>query len=38
MKLETAEQIAMQIYSALKPYCKKIDVAGSIRRRKNDVL
>ena len=34
MILERAEKIAETVVKRLKPYCKKIEVAGSIRRRK----
>ena len=40
MSLERAEKIAMGVVKRLEPYCKKIEVAGSIRRRKpwvNDI-
>lgn len=40
MNLETAEKIASQVVEKLKPFCDRIEVAGSIRRRKgwvNDI-
>jgi len=40
MALERAEKIAEAVVKRLSPYCKKIEVAGSIRRRKpwiNDI-
>ena len=40
MALERAEKIAESVVKRLSPYCKKIEVAGSIRRRKpwvNDI-
>ncbi len=35
--LERAEKIAEAVVKRLAPYCKKIEVAGSIRRRKSSV-
>ena len=35
--LERAEKIAEAVVKRLSPYCKKIEVAGSIRRRKPSV-
>jgi len=37
MKLELAEQLAEKIVNQLKPYCKRIEVAGSIRRKKPEI-
>lgn len=40
MRLETAQKIAEQVVKRLSPYCKKIEIAGSIRRKKplpNDI-
>jgi len=40
MELERAQKIANEVLWRLAPYCKKIEVAGSIRRRKpvvNDI-
>ena len=37
MKLEAAIQIAERVKSALAPYCERIEIAGSVRRRKADV-
>lgn len=37
MELERAMQLANEIVKRLSPYCKKITVAGSIRRRKPTV-
>ncbi len=34
MKLEGAQKIAAKVIKQLSPYCQKIEVAGSIRRRK----
>ena len=34
MKLEVAQKIAKEVVERLSPYCQKIEVAGSIRRRK----
>ena len=34
MKLEVARKIAAEVIKRLSPYCTKIEVAGSIRRRK----
>lgn len=36
MKLEVIEPIAEKYKSILEPYCKRIEIAGSIRRRKLD--
>ncbi|HRZ56002.1 MAG TPA: hypothetical protein P5525_11160 [Candidatus Paceibacterota bacterium] len=33
MKLETAERFSRQLVGELEPYCHRIEVAGSIRRR-----
>lgn len=37
MKLFNAKAIAERIKENLKPYCNKIEIAGSIRREKSDV-
>lgn len=37
MKLEEAEAIALRIVERLRPSCRRIEIAGSIRRRKADV-
>ena len=40
MELEQGQKIAAEVVERLKPYCRKIEVAGSIRRRKplvNDI-
>ncbi len=40
MELAQAQKIAAEVVKRLSPYCKKIEVAGSIRRRKpfvNDI-
>ncbi len=37
MQLQKAQKIADKIVEALAPYCLKIEVAGSIRRRKENV-
>ncbi|NCC52819.1 MAG: hypothetical protein EOM20_16610 [Spartobacteria bacterium] len=37
MKLEQAKNIAKQVKAQLDPYCARIEIAGSIRRRKPDV-
>ena len=37
MKLQQAEQIAKWIKAALEPHCERIEIAGSIRRKKPDV-
>ena len=34
MKLEVAQKMAADVINRLSPYCQKIEVAGSIRRRK----
>ncbi|GAI23919.1 unnamed protein product [marine sediment metagenome] len=34
MELERAQKIASEVITRLAPYCKKIEVAGSVRRRK----
>jgi len=34
MELEVAQKIATEVIKRLSPYCQKIEVAGSIRRRK----
>jgi len=34
MELERAEKIANEVIKRISPYCKKIEVAGSIRRKK----
>lgn len=37
MKLEEAIKIAAHVFAYLAPYCEKIEVAGSIRRKKPNV-
>ncbi len=37
MKLQEALSKASEVYYRLKPYCQKIEVAGSIRRQKAEV-
>jgi DNA polymerase/3'-5' exonuclease PolX len=37
MKLELAEEIAERVKGELAPYCQRIEIAGSIRRRKLEV-
>lgn len=37
MELEKAKTIANTVVKALEPYCERIEVAGSIRRRKAEV-
>jgi DNA polymerase/3'-5' exonuclease PolX len=37
MKLEQAKNIADQIVLLLKPHCDRIEIAGSIRRKKTEV-
>lgn len=37
MKLEQAKQIADKYVNILKPYCQRIAIAGSIRRKKEEV-
>ncbi|GAI78089.1 unnamed protein product [marine sediment metagenome] len=34
MELERAQKIAAEVVKQLTPYCQKIEVAGSVRRRK----
>lgn len=34
MKLEVAQKIAAEVVKRISPYCQRIEVAGSIRRRK----
>lgn len=34
MELERAQRIASQVISRLSPYCQRIEVAGSVRRKK----
>ena len=36
MEIERAERIAKAIIEKLEPYCERVEVAGSIRRRKPD--
>lgn len=35
MELERAQKIADEVIKRLSPYCKKIEVAGSVRRKKS---
>ncbi|GAI86024.1 unnamed protein product, partial [marine sediment metagenome] len=37
MKLAEAQAIASEVYYRLKPHCKRIEVAGPIRRQKEEV-
>jgi DNA polymerase/3'-5' exonuclease PolX len=37
MKLEEAKKIADRVVEEIKPFCDKIEIAGSIRRQKEDV-
>ena len=37
MKLKEAEKIANEVKLALKPHCYRIEIAGSIRRKKQEV-
>lgn len=37
MKLEQAQEIAESVRSKLEPFCERIEVAGSIRRKKPEV-
>jgi hypothetical protein len=37
MKLEEAERIAARVRAELAPYCERIEIAGSVRRRKAEV-
>ncbi len=37
MRLEQAVEIANEVVARLKPYCQKIEVAGSIRRQKASI-
>ena len=37
MKLEQAQKIAESLISDLNPYCERIEIGGSIRRKKPDV-
>lgn len=37
MKLEDAEKVARNVLGLMGPFCKRIEVAGSIRRRVSDV-
>lgn len=37
MKLAEAQAIANEVYHRLKPYCEKIEVAGSVRRLKPEI-
>jgi DNA polymerase/3'-5' exonuclease PolX len=34
MELKRAQEIASQVITKLAPYCERIEVAGSIRRRR----
>ena len=38
MRLSDAQRIASQVVTALKPYCKVVEVAGSVRRQKVDMI
>lgn len=37
IKLETAQKIAAELMDILSPHCERIEVAGSVRRKKPDV-
>jgi DNA polymerase (family X) len=37
MKLAQAQRLALKVMSELLPYCEKIEIAGSVRRQRNDV-
>ena len=37
IELERARGIAQEVVKRLKPYCKRIEIAGSIRRKKHQV-
>ena len=37
MKLEDAEKLAQEIVEHIRPYCERVEVAGSIRRKKSEV-
>lgn len=37
MKYQEAEKIALKYFELLKPFCERIAVAGSIRRKKSEV-
>jgi DNA polymerase/3'-5' exonuclease PolX len=34
MELQQAQKIASQVIQTLKPFCERIEVAGSIRRKR----
>ena len=37
MKLEDAEELAREIVEHIRPHCERVEVAGSIRRKKSEV-
>ncbi len=37
MQLERAQRVAREVIERLSPYCQKIEVAGSVRRKKPTV-
>src|SRR4030066_671949 len=37
MRLEQAQKLAQEIVDQIIPYCERIEVAGSIRRKKSEV-
>ena len=37
MRLEQAQKLAQEIVDQISPYCERIEVAGSIRRKKSEV-
>lgn len=37
MKLQEAIMIASAVYNRLRPHCKQLEVAGSVRRKKPEV-
>ena len=37
MKLEQAKKLAEQIIEQIRPHCERVEVAGSIRRKKSEV-
>jgi DNA polymerase (family 10) len=37
MQLERAQKLAQEIVEQIRPYCERIEVAGSIRRKKSEV-
>ena len=37
MKLKDAEELAKRIVEHIRPHCERVEVAGSIRRKKSEV-